>query len=81
MHKCDKRSFRNSNSLEEESSITKANLLITLGILIQMYDFSSDDCNNFVDTYGEVLNNFNLGLENVDDLAENIYQYCGIQIT
>ena len=58
----------------------RANLLCTLAILYDCFDFTEEDINKFVEHYGELLESYNNGNEDLEQIAKNLEELTGVKI-
>ena len=58
----------------------RANLLCTLAILWDCFDFSEEDISEFVDKYSDLLESYNNGNEDLEQIAKNLEELTGVKI-
>ena len=58
----------------------RANLLCTLAILYDCFDFTEEDISKFVEHYGELLESYNNGNEDLEQIAKNLEELTGVKI-
>lgn len=58
----------------------KVQMLLTIGVLWDVFNFSEEDINEFVDRYHEMLDSYNAGNEDIETWAKNIEELTGIKI-
>lgn len=58
----------------------KAHLLLTLGVLWDIFNFTKEDMDLFMDKYEELLSSYNDGNEDINEWQKNLTEVVGIQI-
>lgn len=62
----------------------KANLIVSLSVLVDEFEFSPEDLNRFMDAYNDVLDYYNSESKSygklLDDWNNFFYEYAGIKI-
>jgi len=58
----------------------KVQMLLTIGVLWDIFEFTEEEINEFVDRYHEMLESYNAGNEDIRKWAENIKREIGIEI-
>lgn len=79
-HNLSKQALLQKGLRTQINSVYKANLLLTIGVLYDKFNFSADDVNDFVSLYNEVLISYNAGNENLQEWAKNIEELTGVII-
>ena len=79
--------FKKSNLLPQKKreqlimdSAEKANLILTICVLHDVFGFGKKRINRFVDCYKEVADSFQAGNENLNEINEDIWDRFGIKV-
>lgn len=61
-------------------AVHNANMILTLTVLRDRFDFGTVRLERFIDKYQDILDSYNKGCISVEDLTETLYEETGIRV-
>lgn len=61
-------------------AVHNANMILTLAVLRDGFDFGTVRLERFIDKYRDILDSYNKGYISVEDLTETLYEETGIRV-